>query len=207
MPLGIYFIKFSLNIWLRSGGEVLYNRMTMQWEHPERGNMWNSCGFTVVNDKDLHVVPSNKIDDLVGRTVDKNALPCIIPVVGTSELNAIMWVELKKQLESNNIKFLIPTQNRQEVLEDNGRFFELSSEDLAQELAPYGQVDLMIQEAVNLSAEFKDGRVKLKEPRMGTKDRVVCLSYGNYIASKLENKYNQSMQEDDLDIDDIQLVF
>jgi adenine-specific DNA methylase len=78
---------------------------------------------------------------------------------------------------------------------------------LAQELAPYGQVDLMIQEAVNLSAEFKDGRVKLKEPRMGTKDRAVCLSYGNYIASKLENKYNQSMQEDDLDIDDIQLVF
>lgn len=192
---------------LRSGGEVLYNRMTMQWEHPERGNMWNSCGFTVVNDKDLHVVPSNKIDDLVGRTVDKNALPCIIPVVGTSELNAIMWVELKKQLESNNIKFLIPTQNRQGVLEDNGRFFELSSEDLAQELAPYGQVDLMIQEAVNLSAEFKDGRVKLKEPRSFTKDRAVCLSYGNYIASKLENKYNQSLVIDDFDIDDIQLVF
>ena len=49
--------------------------------------------------------------------------------------------------------------------------------------------------------------MKLKEPRMGTKDRAVFLSYGNYIASKLENKYNQSMQEDDVDIDDIQLVF
>lgn len=192
---------------LRSGGETLFNRMTMQWEHPERGHMWNPCGLTVVNEKELHVVPSNKIDDLIGRTVDKNALPCIIPMIGTSELNAIMWVELKKQLESNNIKFLIPMQKRQELLEDNGDFFNLSSEDLAKELAPYGQVDLLVQESVNLSAEFKDGRVKLKEPRMGTKDRAVCLSYGNYIASKLENKYNQSMQEEEFDINDIQLIF
>ena len=66
---------------------------------------------------------------------------------------------------------------------------------------------MLITEAVNLSAEFKDGRVRLKEPRSGTKDRAIVLSYGNYIASKLENKYNQSMQEDDVDIDDIQLVF
>lgn len=192
---------------LRSGGEVLYNRMTMRWEHPNRGNMWNSCGLTVVNDRNLHVVPSNKIDDLIGRTVDTNALPCIIPIVATSELNSTMWVELKKQLESNNVKFLIPTQNKQEMLEDNGRYFELSSEDLAKELAPYGQVDLMIQEAVNLSAEFKDGKVKLKEPRLGTKDRAVCLSYGNYIASKLENMYNQSLSMDEGDYDDLELVY
>ena len=181
--------------------------MTMKWEHPERGKMWNSAGLSVTNEKELHVVPNNKIDDLVSRTVDKNALPCIVPMVGTPELNAIMWVELKKQLESNNIKFLITTQSRQELLEDNGRYFEMSSEELAEELIPYGQVDLLIQEAVNLRAEFKDGRVKLTEPRSGTKDRAVCLSYGNYIASKIENLYNQSLVVDDTDLNDIDLVW
>ena len=65
----------------------------------------------------------------------------------------------------------------------------------------------MIQEAVNLRAEFKDGRVKLTEPRSGTKDRAVCLSYGNYIASKLENLYNQSLVVDDTDLEDIDLVW
>ena len=199
--------KFGLNVWLRSGGEVLYNRMTMRWEHPNRGNTWNPCGLTVVNDRSIHVVPTNKIDDLIGRTVDTNALPCIIPIVATSELNSTMWVELKKQLESNNIKFLVPTQDKQEALEDNGKYFNMSSEELAKELAPYGQVDLMIQEAVNLSAEFKDGKVKLKEPRSGTKDRAVCLSYGNYMASKLENMYNQSLSMDDGDYEDFELVY
>ena len=72
---------------LRSGGEVLYNRMTMEWEHPERGNMWKSCGLTVSNETELHVVPQKKIDDLIARTVDKNALPCILPMIGTPELN------------------------------------------------------------------------------------------------------------------------
>lgn len=192
---------------LRSGGETLYNRMTMKYEHPERGNLWNPCGFTVATEKSLHVVPSNKLDDLISRTVDKNALPCIIPMVGTGELNATMWIELKKQLESNNIKFLVSMQDRQEILEDNGKYFNLSTEDLAKELAPYGQVDLLIQEAVNLQAEFRDGRPYLKEPRSGTKDRAVCLSYGNYIASKIENMYNQSLSMDDDDYSDVQLVF
>lgn len=192
---------------LRSGGETLYNRMTMKYEHPERGNLWNPCGFTVSAEKSLHVVPSNKLDDLISRTVDKNALPCIIPMVGTGELNATMWIELKKQLESNNIKFLVSMQDRQEILENNGKYFNLSAEDLAQELAPYGQVDLLIQEAVNLQAEFRDGRPHLKEPRSGTKDRAVCLSYGNYIASKIENMYNQSLSIDDDDYSDVQLVF
>lgn len=193
---------------LRSGGEALYNRMTMKYEHPERGNLWNPCGFTVATEKPLHVVPSNKLDDLISRTVDKNALPCIIPMVGTGELNATMWIELKKQLESNNIKFLVSMQDRQEILEDNGKYFNLSTEDLAKELAPYGQVDLLIQEAVNLQAEFRDGRPYLKEPRSGTKDRAVCLSYGNYIASKIENMYNQSLSmDDDDDLSDLELVY
>lgn len=192
---------------LRSGGEVLYNLFTMPTEHEQRGPRWDGRGFTVVSDKNLHVVPEGKITDLVGRTVDKNALPCIVPIVGTSELNSIMWKELKKQLESNNIKFLMSMQDRQDFLEESGRYFEMSPDDIAEDLAVYGQIDMLTNECVNLQATFKDGLVRLAEPRSGFKDRAVCLAYGNYIASKLENQWNQYVQSEQFNIDDIELVF
>ena len=192
---------------LRSGGETLYNKTTMQWELDKAIGNRRINGFTVSTEKDLQVLPDNKLQDLVERTVDKNAVACMIPIIGTSELNAAMWMELRRQLDSNNIKFLINTQDKQTQIENDGSYFDMTSKEFAEVIAPHGQIDMLITEAVNLSAEFKDGRVRLKEPRSGTKDRAIVLSYGNYIASKLENKYNQSMQEDDVDIDDIQLVF
>lgn len=204
------FWDFEGNYWVcdqRSGGESLFNRATMPWEHPERGRLFDSRGLTVVDDMTLHVVPEGKVKDLRDRTVDKNAVPCIIPVIATHELNSTMWLELKKQLETNNIKFLISVQDKQTELEDNGEYFKLTSEELAETLVPYGQVEALIQEAVNLSAEFKDGRVKLTEPRSGTKDRAVVLAYGNYIASLIENQWNQMLQTSDEDYEGITLVW
>ena len=83
----------------------------------------------------------------------------------------------------------------------------MTSEELANELLPYGQVDLLVQEAVNLKAEFRNDKIKLTEPRSGTKDRVVVLSYGNYIADLIENEWNKQNQTQEYDISDIQLVF
>lgn len=192
---------------IRSGGETLFNRMTMPWDKEKVLGSRKVCGLTVSTERDLQVVPDNKIQDLIDRTVDKNALPCIIPMIGTADLNAQMWVELKKQLESNNIKFLISCQEKQTQLEDSGEYFDMTSEEFAQTMLPYGQVESLITEAINLSAEFKDGRVKLREPRSMTKDRAVCLAYGNYIASKIENKYNQSAYDEVIDYENIQLVW
>ena len=192
---------------IRSGGETLFNRMTMPWDKEKVLGSRKVCGLTVSTERDLQIVPDNKIQDLIDRTVDKNALPCIIPMIGTADLNAQMWVELKKQLESNNIKFLISCQEKQTQLEDSGEYFDMTSEEFAQTMLPYGQVESLITEAINLSAEFKDGRVKLREPRSMTKDRAVCLAYGNYIASKIENKYNQSAYDEAIDYENIQLVW
>lgn len=191
----------------RSGGETLYNKTTMQWE-PDKGiGNRRTNGLTISTEKDLQVLPDNKLQDLVERTVDKNAIACMIPIIGTGDLNATMWMELRRQLDSNNIKFLINTQDKQTQIEDDGSYFDMTSEEFAEAMAPHGQIDMLITEAVNLSAEFKDGRVRLKEPRSGTKDRAVVLSYGNYIASKIENKYNQNMAEDDIDYENVQLVW
>lgn len=192
---------------IRSGGETLYNKVTMPLDLDKQIGNRLICGLTVSNDKFLHVVPENKLQDLVDRTVDKNAYPCIIPVIGTGDLNATMWMELKRQLESNNVKFLLDSQSAQTIIEDNGQYFDMTAEEFADYMSPYGQVDLLIREAVNLQASYKDGRVRLQENRSGTKDRAVCLSYGNYIASKIENMYNQSLSMDDDDLSDLELVY
>ena len=192
---------------LRSGGEVLYNRMTMEWENPNHGVLWDKRGLTVSDELELHVVPEGKLQDLRNRTVDKNAVPCIIPITGSTTLNSTMWIELRKQLDNGNIKFLVPMQTYQESLEDNGDIFGMTSEEVANALLPYAQVDLLVNEAVNLKAEIKDGGVKLSEPKNGFKDRAVCLSYGNYIASKIENIWQRRMVNQKVDYSNIQLVW
>ena len=191
---------------LRNGGEVLFNYLTIPKDNSSRGSAWNSHGLGLA-DK-YQVVPNTKLDDLRNRTVDKDPINCIIPMIGTSELNSIMWVELKKQLSCNNIKFPISMQDYQSYLEDSGEYFDLTSDELAERLLPYGQVDELIQEAINHKAEFKNDKVKLVEPRSGTKDRAVVLSYGNYIASLIENEWNKQSQDvEDINVDDIQLVW
>ena len=192
---------------IRSGGEALYNKMTMELENPNHGVLWDKRGLTVSDELELHVVPEGKLQDLRNRTVDKNAIPCIVPITGSTTLNSTMWIELRKQLDNGNIKFLVPMQTYQESLEDNGDIFGMTSEEVANALLPYAQVDLLVNEAVNLKAEIKDGGVKLSEPKNGFKDRAVCLSYGNYIASKIENIWQRRMVNQKVDYSDIQLVW
>ena len=192
---------------IRSGGEALYNKMTMELENPNHGVLWDKRGLTVSDELELHVVPEGKLQDLRNRTVDKNAVPCIIPITGSTTLNSTMWIELRKQLDNGNIKFLVPMQTYQESLEDSGDIFGMTSEEVANALLPYAQVDLLVNEAVNLKAEIKDGGVKLSEPKNGFKDRAVCLSYGNYIASKIENIWQRRMVNQKVDYTNIQLVW
>lgn len=200
-------MKFQPNVWLRSGGETLYNHLTEPLEIPERGQNWNPHGFTVTDKMVYHIVPETKVTDLKQRTVDPLAIPCIIPFIGTADTNSVAWVELRKQLENGNIQFLVTMEERKSDIEDDTTFYTMSSEQLAEDLAPYGQTDILIQEAVNLKAEFKNDKVKLVEPRSGTKDRIVILSYVNYISSLIENEWNKQAQQEEINIDDIQLVW
>lgn len=191
----------------RSGGEAIFDFLSKETEHPERGSAWNPCGFTVVQDKDLQIVSWGKIEELANRTVDPNALPCLISIIGTSDINSLGWQSLKKNLETNNIKFLASMQEAKEYLADSGEYFKMTSDEYAHAVAPYGQTDETIQECVNLSAEYKEGKVRLKEPRSGYKDRAVVLSYGNLFAERLDNKYAKANQKQEYDLEDLQLVW
>lgn len=192
---------------LRNGGEVLFNRMGMPLDYNSLIGIKNLNGLTLSDKLIYQVVPEAKLNDLRQRTVDKNAIPCIIPFVGSAEINSAAWIELRKQLESNNIKFLISVQDRQTVLEDDGSYFKMTSEEVATDLLPFGQTDLLIQEAVNLKTEYRNDKIKLIEPRNGTKDRIVILSYVNYIMTLIENEWLKQQQNDDSSWDDFNLVY
>ncbi len=194
---------------LRSGGETLFNRMTMPWKNPEREGFWDERGFGLANNPRLHVATDAKLADLRNRTVDSEAVSCIIPIIGSSELNSSCWVSLKKNLELNNIKFLISPEDKQTELEDNGRYYRMTSEELADVLYPHYMTENLIQEAVGLNSEIKENRIRLHEVGTNTKDLIVLLSYLSYIADKLENEYNKYFYEEEHTDDNelLQLVF
>lgn len=189
----------------RSGGEVVYNHLTEQLTKPELGARWDSRGFAPA-DK-YQIVSSAKLEDYHSRVVDKNAVSCLIPVIGTPEINSTGWLSLRKQLETNNIKFLQSMQDYQNELIDSGDYYKYTAEELASILEPYGQTDMTIIEAVNLKTVIKQDKIKLEEPRNATKDRIVTIMYGNHIIDLIENAWQQQMQEDGFNIDDLELVW
>lgn len=189
---GDYFIPDS-----RSGGEVLFNHLTEELYVPDRGSKAVYRGLTVSDKSQYQIVPDGKIKDYISRTIDKRAIQCVIPIIAQSDFNSACWFSLRKQLDCGNIKLLCSMQDYQSLIEDNGEYYKLSADELSKELEPYGQTDMMIIEAVNLQTSIHADKIKLTEPRNGTKDRVVILSYVNYIIDLIENEWNRQQQESD----------
>ena len=114
----------------------------------------------------------------------------------------------KKQLSINSCKFLIDAQQKQSLLEDTGEYYQMSAERLAEVLLPYVETTSLVYEAINLKSEWKNDKLKLIEPRSGTKDKAVVCAYGNYIISKIELQWAKlENQEDDSDMEDFQWVY
>ena len=73
----------------RSGGEVIYNKLTEPQDCEERGNNWDSHGLTLTDNRQYMDIPPAKQEDLVMRTVDPLAIKCIVPIIGTTEFNSM----------------------------------------------------------------------------------------------------------------------
>lgn len=188
---------------IRSGGEVMYNDLTKQYDHPERpGDSWNPHGFTTLFDPKLHVVSEKKIEDLRSRTVDPQAIPCIIPIVGTPELNSTMWQTLHATMRDGFIRFLIDDIEYRQSMETKKSFILMDSNERMRIMLPYVQTSFTITEGVNLRQNWNEGKLKLKEPRSGTKDRMVAVSYGNYIFRLLETKLSKQDQKGEFSEED-----
>lgn len=188
---------------IRSGGEVMYNDLTKPFYHKNRNSTkWNPNGFTVCNEMDLQIVGANKIEDLRKRTVDKDAIPCIIPVVGSMDLNSVMWQSLHSAMRDGFMRFLIDDIEYKQFMETKKEFIRMSPYERMEVMLPFVQTSFLIIEGINLKPEWRDGRLRLKEPRRGTKDRIVALSYVNYFFRLLENKLSRNEQSDEFDVSD-----
>lgn len=192
----------------RNGGSINYNDLTKEYIHSERSyDAWDKRGFTIALDREFQMMSDQKLDELKSRTVDQNAVPCLISISATDEFNSDMWMDLNKRLRNSEINFLIDDLEYQQIAENNKNYFKMTSEEKALEKLPYIQTMLLINEAINLSQEWRGGKLKLSEPNTGTKDRVVALGYANIIATKIINKLEREAQSPDYDISDWISVF
>ncbi len=94
-------------------------------------------------------------------------------------------------------------------LEDTRDFFVKTSEEKAKILMPFVNTRLMINEATSLEVQINEtGLVRVKEAsRMDVKDRYMTLAMASLFADKIENKYVNDSDDNDIDFSKIQLVF
>lgn len=194
--LEIDYILFDSN----GGGENYYNALTTPYQHPERTN-WNPHGFGLCNEGDLHFISQGKLNEYAARTVDPQAIPCLIPIRATTELNSNMWKSLWKALNNGTLRLLEDELQFEKGLDD-AKYVLMTSEEKALLKNPYVQTSMLISEGINLSQTWRNGTLTLTQPRTGHKDRCSALQYGNALADKIENKYAISQHQDDFDIDD-----
>lgn len=187
---------------LRSGGEDRYTALTKPYIHPSRdNNKWDSSGFTVVSDNKLHFLTEAKINDLFSRTVDPKAKPVIIPVQGNPEFNDKMWRALRSIMIDNKLRLLIDDISFDMELVKRSDYAKMTSAERMREKLPFTQTEFLVQEAISLRQEMREGKIKLKEPRSFTKDRIVTLAYGNMFFNVLENRLSKEDQVEDFDED------
>lgn len=197
-----------LSMDLRSGGEIMYVNLTKPYNHPTRSSdEWDSHGFTVVLDMSKQFLPEAKITDLHNRRIDPEAKQCIIPIQGSLDFNDSMWRSLYTNMRDNKVRLLIDSYEFDNELSEKKGYFDLTSEEKMRLKLPYVQTELLINEAVNLKQELREGKIKLVEPRSLTKDRIVTLAYGNLFFDKLENKLSKEDQRDDFDESDWKNIF
>ena len=190
----------------RNGGEVVYTDLTKPRKHPQRAESdWNEHGFTIAIENAYQTSTTAKLDDLRARTIDPQAIPCLIPMIGTTELNSNMWLDLQKKLRDGEIDLLIEDIEFEQKFEETKEYFTLTDEEKTSIRLPYVMTMALINEAINLSQEWREGKVKLTEPRSGTKDIIVSFAYGNYVSSLIINKLEQTENdEDEVNLDDWQ---
>ena len=195
-------ISYLKNL-LRNGGEVMYNDLTKPRKHPQRSeNDWNEHGLTIALENSYHTVTQQKLDDLKSRTIDPQAIPCLIPMQGTTELNSNMWLDLQKKLRDGEIDLLIEDIEFEQQMEDVKEYYSATDEERMNIKLPYIMTEALINEAINLSQEWREGKVKLTEPRSGTKDIIVSFAYGNYVSSLIINDLEKQDNDDEIDLDE-----
>lgn len=186
---------------LQGGGSVYWNMLTTPWEHPSRQD-WNSHGFSLCEEPNIQFITEGTLNELRARTVDPEAIPCLIPMKATAELNSNMWKSLWKVLNNGELLLLQDELQATKDFEANYKNELLTSQERFLALNSFVQTSMLISEGINLSQSWKNGVLTLTQPRSGHKDRCSALQYANAVADKIENNYAISQNSNDFSIED-----
>lgn len=187
---------------LNGGGSLYYNSLSSKWEHPTRKD-WNPYGFTICEELGMQVLSEGVLNEFRQRTVDPEAIPCIIAMKASAELNSNMWKSLWKALNNGTLLLLEDELQITKEFDESDNAFKFTSDERTRYLLPYVQTSALINEGINLSATWKDnGMLSLSQPRTGHKDRMSALQYANWIADKIENNHAISQNQEVFNIDD-----
>ena len=186
---------------MQGGGGLYYSDLSSPWEHPMRRD-WNPHGFGLCEEPNMQFITEGTLNELRARTVDPEAIPCIIPMKATAELNSNMWKSLWKVLNNGELLLLEDELQATKRYDENYKTELLSSQERFLALNPFIQTSMLISEGINLSQSWKNGVLTLVQPRMGHKDRMSALQYANAVADKIENNYAISQHSDEFNISD-----
>ena len=101
----------------------------------------------------------------------------------------------------NKLRLLIDDVSFDTELVKRKDYIKMTSTERMREKLPFTQTEFLVQEAISLRQEVREGKIKLKEPRSFTKDRIVTLAYGNMFFNILENKLSKQDQVEEFDED------
>ncbi len=170
-------------------GLGVFDQLVQPLYDKERGTEYEP--FTCIND-----------EKMAERCTYQNAEKKIYSIKGNAALNSEIAVMFRDAFRRGKIRMPVNEMEGRENMRRFKGFDTLAEETKATLISAYAQFTLLVNEMINLEAEFNDlGQVKLKEPNSKRKDRYSSASYGNYIASLLErdlNKHEEVDEEDSL---------
>jgi len=181
---------------LHNVGITIFERLAEVTKDEERGIEYDA--FTVYEHKSL----SNKlIEELKEKTLSLNAKPVIYPVLADAKFNSDVAVDFRDKLQRSMCSFLVDESEAEIYLTKNNKEY-IGSNDVELSnwfIAPYLEMELLINETINLEYHILNGNIKLETVGTARKDRYTSCSYGNFFASLLEIDLLKQNQDSDYD--------
>lgn len=136
-------------------------------------------------------------DRMAERCVYPSAPKIIYSMRANGQINSDIAQLTKRMIKNNKVKLLIHEKESDDYLENIKGYNSLPDELKFKFKLPYIQTTMLINEMINLEAEFNDlGAVKLKEQRSARKDRYSSFSYLLFMVDYLNRKNRRQSKQD-----------
>lgn len=138
--------------------------------------------WTVINPEDWKTA---------NRVLSPNAVPVIYSIKTSAQQKSQMLIHSRDVLATNDISFLVDTQEAIDYLNKVFKYYKIDDEELKSRLLnPYVQTSTFVNEAINLESCNVGGYLSAKEKSGRRKDRVMSYAYNLAYAEIFDEQLN-----------------